>query len=59
MKQRLFRDLGERFYEWRKSDRVKFLYGTEDKDLDSEIERISEFIEYVRGKKGILLHNIT
>ncbi len=55
MKRELFRDLGERFHEWHKTDKVKFIYGTEGKNPDNEIEHISELIEYVKKKKKNLL----
>ena len=54
MKREAFRDLGESFYDWYKAGRVKFVYGTEGKDLDKEIKHISELIEYIEKKKEIL-----
>jgi len=55
MKKELLRDMGERFYGWHKGNKVKFVYGTEGKDLDREIEHIRELIEYVKKKKERLL----
>ena len=53
MDRRLFQDLGQKFYEWHKTNRVKFIYGTSGKGLDKKIERMSELIEYVKKKKEI------
>ena len=54
MKREAFRDLGERFYDWHKAGRVKFVYGTEGKDLNEEIKHILELIEYIKKKKESL-----
>ena len=51
MRQRLLRDLGKRFYEWCKGDKVKFVYGTKGKGLDKRIDHILGLIEYSKGKK--------
>jgi hypothetical protein len=51
MDQKLLRDLGKDFYEWRKKDKVKFIYGTKGKGLDEKIERISGLIEYVKSRR--------
>lgn len=51
MKQKLFRDLGERFYNWRKGKKVRFIYGTRGKDLDGKIDRILGLIEDAERKK--------
>jgi len=49
-----FFDLGVNFYEWYKKGKVKFVYGTESKNLDEEIVRISKLIEYVKIKRNNL-----
>jgi biotin synthase-like enzyme len=54
MKRRLFRDLGKMFHGWYRAGRVKFVYGTQGRDLDEEIKHISQLIEYVKKKKQIL-----
>jgi len=54
-KKQFFRNLGRMFYDWYETDRVKFVYGTEGKSLDVEIEHISELIEYVKKKKESLV----
>ena len=59
MKREVFRDLGQMFYDWYKTDRVKFVYGTEGRDCEIEIEHISELIEYVKKKKESLLQGKT
>ena len=57
-KNEVFLNLGQAFYEWYRSDKLKFVYGTEGKNLETEIERISELIEYVKDKKRSLGDNI-
>ena len=57
IKRELFRDLGGKFYYWYKSEKVKFVYGTEGRALDTEIKRISRLIEYVKKKKGGVRQN--
>ncbi len=59
MKKRIFRDLGCSFYDWYKTNRVKFVYGTDGKDLDIKIEHISELINYVKKKKKSLMQGKT
>jgi hypothetical protein len=49
-----FRNLGQTFYRWYKADKVKFVYGTEARGLDMEIQRIAELIEYVKKKKEVV-----
>lgn len=46
-----YRALGQRFYEWYKEGKVVFDYANRGEDLEIEIERISELIEYVESKK--------
>ncbi len=49
-----FQNLGQTFYEWYKQDKLKFIYGTDSRNLEMEIKRISELIEYVLNKKNHL-----
>ena len=58
MRRQLFRDLGQSFYEWYKSGSVRFVYGTEGKDLNRKIGHLAVLIEYVTKKKGNLLNKV-
>ena len=53
MDERAFRDLGRAFCEWHISGRVIFLYGTESRSLNTEIERLSRLVEYVKNKRAV------
>ena len=48
-------DLGKSFSEWYKNGEVKFVYGTECKNCNEEIVRISKLIEYVKAEKNNLI----
>ena len=54
MTDQMFRDLGRVFHEWYKNDKLKFIYGTEGRNLNTEIERASRLVEYVKHKKKAL-----
>ncbi len=45
-----YRRLGQKFYEWYKDGKLVLIYAHMGKDLEIEIERISELIEYVKSK---------
>ena len=51
MKREILRDLGQNFYNWYVTDRVKFVYGTEGKYCEIEIEHIVNLIKYVERKR--------
>jgi len=51
MENKKFIRLGKNFYEWYRANKVKFTISTSRKDLDSEIKRVAELIDYVEEKK--------
>jgi hypothetical protein len=51
MKKEELRHIGQLFYDWHKADKVEFIYGPEAKDIQAEIKRLSQLIEYVENKK--------
>jgi hypothetical protein len=55
MNDRFFHDLGKQFYEWHRSNRIRFEYGGPGKDPEPEVERIAGLIDYVEKKKDALL----
>lgn len=50
----LFYSLGKNFYDWNQSGQLKFIFGTEGKNIEKEILRLAELIEYVKDKKEAL-----
>ena len=52
---KILQNLGQNFYEWHKDKKLNFVYGTDSQNLEMEIERISELIEYVKVKKESLI----
>ena len=45
--------LGKDFYDWYRSKKLRLEFGGRDKNLQGEIERVAELIEYVIEKKQL------
>jgi len=48
-----FFKLGKTFYEWYSTNRVELLIKPNGQNLDSEIKRVAELIEYVKEKRRL------
>ena len=46
----LYIELGNNIYDWRKNSKLTLLFGTDGRALETEVERISALIEYVKNK---------
>jgi hypothetical protein len=51
MENKAYLNFGKTFYEWYRSDKLKFISKEDNQNLNTEIERVSELIEYVRKKR--------
>ena len=52
MSKELYIELGNNIYDWRKNSKLTLLFGTDGRALETEVERISALIEYVKNKKS-------
>lgn len=55
MENKIYVTLGKTFYEWHRSDKLKFIFSEENRNLNMEIERVSELIAYVMKKRASLI----
>ena len=46
-------NLGKNFYEWYRTNKIKFTFVTPSKGLESEIKRVAELIDYAEEKKRL------
>ncbi|MBF0521933.1 MAG: hypothetical protein HQL24_02635 [Candidatus Omnitrophica bacterium] len=51
MENKIYLDLGKSFYDWHHSGKLKFFFEEDNKNLEMEIERVSELVEYVKEKR--------
>jgi len=51
MEKRGLFNLGQKFHEWHKTDKLKFVCGKRAKNVEAEIKRVFELINYINNKK--------